>query len=97
MDASVAAAADAAAESHTLPEKEGRARCCELISALRAQGTGEIEADPKRVQMVNGERLRKLMMADLRGERRVPCRVPLRKVLRRQGPHLPCRLHTAGI
>ena len=63
MDASVAAAADAAAESHTLPEKEGRARCCELISALRAQGTGEIEADPKRVQMVNGERLRKLLQS----------------------------------
>ena len=79
--ADVAAAADAALKAPTLPVKEGRARLHALISSLRARGAGELGVDISRVQLINGERLRKLL-------------VSLRKLLCGREPKLrPVALH----
>ena len=61
--ADVVAAADAALKAPTLPEKDGRARLHALISSLRARGTGEAGVNVSRVQVINGERLRKLLVS----------------------------------
>ena len=61
--AEVAAAADAALKAPTLPEKEGRARLHALISSLRARGARDAGVDLSRVQVINGERLRKLLVS----------------------------------
>ena len=62
--AEIEVAADAAADvSAKLPEKEVSARLGDLISSLRAQGTGKIEVDPTRVHVLKSDRLRKLLVA----------------------------------